>query len=207
MTASAEFWDRIAERYAKKPVADEATYQKKLALTRAYLRPEMTLFEFGCGTGSTALTHAPNVRQIDAIDISPKMIEIARRKAAAASIDNVTFSVASIEQFDAAAESYDAVLGLSILHLVKNKEEIISRVQRMLKPGGVFVTSTACIGDAMRYFRLLVPLGRFLGLMPLVKVFTTDELVKAIIDAGFSIDQQWQPGDNKALFIVAKKTD
>ena len=50
MTASAKFWDRIAERYAKKPVADEATYQKKLAISRDYFRPEMELFEFGCGT-------------------------------------------------------------------------------------------------------------------------------------------------------------
>jgi len=207
MAPSAEFWDRIAERYAKKPVADEATYQKKLAITRDYLRPEMDVFEFGCGTGSTAITHAPHVRHIDAIDISPKMIEIAQGKAAVAGIDNITFRVSSIEQFAAADASYDVVLGLSILHLVKNRQEIISRVQRLLKPGGIFVTSTACIGDAQRYLRFMVPLGRLLGLMPLLRVFTTDELVKAMTDAGFTIDHQWQPGENKALFMVAVKPD
>ncbi|PLY01614.1 MAG: SAM-dependent methyltransferase [Desulfuromonas sp.] len=207
MTSSAEFWDRIAERYARKPVADEETYQRKLAITRDYLQPEMELFEFGCGTGSTAIAHAPYVRRIEAIDISPKMIEIARRKSAEANIDNVNFSVASIEQFEPADEGYDVVLGLSILHLVADKEEIIGRVYRMLKPGGVFVTSTACIGDAQRYLRFMVPLGRLLGLMPLVKVFTTDKLVKAMTDGGFAIDQQWSPGENKAVFIVARKTE
>ena len=41
MDSSAKFWDRIAKRYAKQPIADEATYQKKLEITRGYLRPDM----------------------------------------------------------------------------------------------------------------------------------------------------------------------
>jgi len=186
-------------------VADEATYQKKLAITREYFRPEMRVFEFGCGSGSTAITHAPHVAHIDAIDVSPNMIDIAKRKSAAANVDNVTFAVSSIEEFDAADTSYDVVLGLSILHLVENKEEVIDRVKRMLKPGGVFVTSTACIGDANIFLRLMVPLARLLGLAPLVKVFSTKNLVKVITDAGFTIDHQWSPGKNKALFLVAVK--
>jgi hypothetical protein len=34
MRKSARFWDRIANRYEKKPVPDVGVYQKKLALTR-----------------------------------------------------------------------------------------------------------------------------------------------------------------------------
>ncbi len=36
----------------------------------------------------------------------------------------------------------DMVLGLSILHLLENKAEVMAKVHRMLKPGGVFVAST-----------------------------------------------------------------
>ena len=50
-----KFWDRIADSYARKPVADEDAYQRKLRITRDYFEPEMDVFEFGCGTGSTAL--------------------------------------------------------------------------------------------------------------------------------------------------------
>jgi ubiquinone/menaquinone biosynthesis C-methylase UbiE len=78
----ARFWDRLAKRYAKKPVADEATYQRKLQITRDHLSPAMEILEFGCGTGSTAITHAPHVRHLRAIDISSKMLEIAQGKAA-----------------------------------------------------------------------------------------------------------------------------
>jgi hypothetical protein len=78
----------------------------------------------------------------------------------------------------------------------------------MLKPGGIFVTSTACLGDTMtKYIKLIAPIGKFLGLMPLVKVFTTKELVDNLTDAGFRIDYQWQPGKGKAVFIVAKKAE
>ncbi len=205
MPESSRFWDRIAERYAKRPVADEAVYQRKLEITRGYLRPDTELFEFGCGTGSTAIAHAPRVERVTAIDISSKMIEIARKKAEAGHVDNIAFKQSSIDEFNAPDQSFDAVLGLSILHLVEDRDAVIAKVQRMLKPGGVFVSSTACLGNTMKIFKLIAPVGRFFGLIPLVNIFTTAELVDSLAKAGFSIDHQWQPGRGKAVFIVAKK--
>jgi ubiquinone/menaquinone biosynthesis C-methylase UbiE len=90
------------------------------------------------------------VKHIRAIDISSKMLEIAQGKAAARDIDNVTFEQATIEEISVADQTFDAVLGLSILHLLDDKEEVIAKVHKMLKPGGGFVTSTACIEDTMK---------------------------------------------------------
>jgi len=206
MSPSARFWDRIAERYSKRPVADEASYQKKLEVTQTYFRPETKVLEFGCGTGSTAIVHAPHVNQILAIDISPKMIEICRRKAAQTGVDNITFDVGTIEDLDVSDGSFDVVLGLSILHLLEDKEAAIAKVHRLLKPGGVFVTSTSCIADTMKLFKLIAPVGKLLGLMPYLDIFTTEELVAGLTAAEFEIDHQWQPGKGKAVFIVAKKS-
>jgi ubiquinone/menaquinone biosynthesis C-methylase UbiE len=205
MKPPATFWDRIATRYSKKPVPDEAVYQRKLEVTRGYLRPDMEVLEFGCGTGSTALAHAPFVGHILATDISEKMLEIARGKAADAAVDNVTFRQATLDEVDAPDGSFDAVLGLSILHLLEDKEAAIARVRQLLKPGGVFVTSTVCAGDTMRWIKLILPVGRRLGLMPYVAVFTADELVASLTESGFEIDHRWQPGRGKALFLVARK--
>lgn len=202
---SAKFWDKIAERYAKRPVADQAAYEKKLEVTRGYFEPDMVVLEIGCGTGSTAIAHAPYVKHIQAIDISSKMIEIAQSKANAENVRNVTFVQSTIDELDVPDQSLDAVLGLSILHLVENLDEVIARVYAMLKPGGIFVTSTACIGDTMKFFKIVAPIGKSLGLMPLVKVFTTPELEESMTDAGFEIDYQWQPGKGKALFMAAKR--
>ena len=209
MSRSGRFWDRHAERYSRKPIADEAAYQKKLQVTRAYFRPDMEVLEFGCGTGSTAILHAPYVKHVRAIDISSKMIEIAQGKADAQKIENVTFEQSTIEELSVADQSVDAVLGLSILHLLKNKEAAIAKVYRMLKPGGVFVTSTVCLGNGMSYFKFIGPIGKLLGLMPTVKVFTMDALERSLTDAGFDIDYHWRPGSGtssfRSVFIVAKK--
>ncbi len=205
MDRSSRFWDKIAERYSKRPIADEAAYQKKLQVTREYFQPDMEVLEFGCGTGSTAITHAPFVKHILAIDISSKMIDIARGKADAKNVENISFRQSAVDELSVSDQTFDAVLGLSILHLLDNKEDVIAKVRKMLKPGGVLVTSTACIGDTMKFFKVIAPIGKFFGLMPLVRVFTTKELEDSFTDVGFEIDYQWQPGKGKAVFIVAKK--
>jgi len=200
------FWEKMAERYSRQPVSDEATYQKKLQLTRDYFRPDMQVLEFGCGTGSTAIAHSPYVKHIRAIDISSKMIEIAKGKAAASNIGNISFERAAIHKVDIADQSMDVVLGLSILHLLENRESVVEKVHKMLKPGGIFVSSTACIGDSMKFFKLVAPIGRIFGLV--LKVFTRQELQDNLTSVGFEIDYEWQPpGKGKSVFIVARKSD
>ena len=205
MTDTGAFWDKIAARYARKPVPDEDVYRQKLKITQGYLRPDMKLFEFGCGTGSTAIAHAPFVDHVHAIDVSGKMLEIAEEKAAKAGVDNVTFERAAIDDFSVRDESVDVVLGLSILHLVADRDAIIAKVRKMVKPGGVFVSSTACLGDKLWFFKYIEPIGRRLGLMPMVKVFTVKELEDSLTDAGFEIDYNWKPEKGHTAFIVAKK--
>jgi SAM-dependent methyltransferase len=100
-----------------------------------------------------------------------------------------------------------------VLHLLANKEAAIAKVYNLLQPGGVFITSTICLGDTMAWFKLIAPIGKFFGLFPLVKVFTIKDLEKSLTDAGFAINYQWQAGDYqspignaKIVFIVAKET-
>jgi len=120
-------------------------------------------------------------------------------------VKNITFECSTIDECSVPDQTLGVVLGLNILHLLENKEEVIGRVHKMLKPGGAFVTSTACLGDMMMFFRFIAPIGRFLRFFPLVKVFTIKELEDSLTHAGFEIDYTWQPGKNKAVFIVAKK--
>ena len=206
MRGSVKFWDRIADRYAKRPVADEAAYQKKLGVTREYLRRDMEVLELGCGTGSTAIAHASRVGHIHAIDISSRMIEIARAKAAAQNVVNVSFEQSTVDDLAVPPRSADVVMAHSLLHLLADREAAIAKVYAMLKPGGVFVTSTACLGDFMPWFRYIAPIGAFLGLIPMVKVFTADPLCESLTRAGFEIDNDWAPGKGKARFIVVRKT-
>jgi ubiquinone/menaquinone biosynthesis C-methylase UbiE len=199
------FWNKLADKYSRRPVADEASYRKKLAITREYFRPDMEVLEIGCGTGSTAIEHAPIVKHIPPTDLSTRMVEIAKEKARAADVDNVTFEALSVDALDVPDASIDVVMAHNVLHLLEDKEQAITDVHRMLGPGGVFVSSTACIGDMLLPLRLIVPVGRFLRLFPLVKVFSVAELKDSLENAGFEIDYEWQPKKNAAAFIICRK--
>ncbi len=205
MDRETAFWNKLADKYSRRPVADEAAYQKKLEVTRKYFQPDMEVLEIGCGTGSAAIAHAPFTGHIRATDLSTRMVEIAKDKAKAAGIDNVTFETLSVDALDVPDASIDAVMAHNILHLLEDKERAIADIHNMLKPGGVFVTSTACIVDMMLALRLIIPVGRLLRLFPLVKVFSVAELKGSLENAGFEIDYEWQPKKSAAAFIICRK--
>ena len=201
---NARFWDKIAAKYAEDPIADEASYKIKLDITREYLTSDMNVLEIGCGTGSTAILHAPFVKHIHATDISKNMIEIGRARAKDAGVENISFEAVSAEDLTGETGSYDAVLGLNFLHLVEDRQVVLEKILTLLKPGGVFISGTACIGDFMPIFRLIIPLGRAIGKFPLVKVFNREAIISEFEHTGFKIVHQWQPKKNKSLFMVAK---
>ena len=205
MTNVRSFWDRAADKYAAQPVADQASYEHKLAETRKRLSPDMNLLEFGCGTGTTALIHAPHVASITAIDISNRMIEICEQKAHEQGISNVSFQTGTLDSFEAPDESFDAVLGMSILHLLPDHDEAVARAYRLLKPGGRFYSSTGCIKDGSFLIRLALPVMRAIGFAPFVAVFSAEELAEEMRAAGFEIELQWRPGPTKSVFIIARK--
>lgn len=205
MNSEARFWDKRAEKYSQRPVGDQNTYEKKLKITRTYFRPDSEVLEMGCGTGSTALAHAPYVKHILATDISPGMINIAKGKAEAGQVENITFETRAVDDHDIPESRYDVIMAHNLLHLLKDPEAAIIAACQGLKPGGAFVTSTACIGDMSWYFRIIAPVGHFLKLIPLVKVFTQAKLKQSHIEAGFEIEQEWLPKKNAAVFIVAMK--
>lgn len=200
------FWDKAAEGYAKRPVADEESYQKKLSMTRKYMRPDMEVFEFGCGTGSTAILHAPHVRSILATDVAENMLAIGRERAAEAGVTNVTFERAGIEDLDPSGRQFDMVLGLNIIHLCKDPEAVMQKVHALLKPGGYFVQSTVCLKDFKAFFKHLIPFLQLIGKAPYVnRTLTSAELHEMIARTGFEIVEEWCPGGAKADFIIAQK--
>ncbi|WP_373047006.1 class I SAM-dependent methyltransferase [Vulgatibacter sp.] len=204
-TDGAAFWDRLAPRYSRMPIKDEAAYQHKLAVTQSHFRKDMAVLEFGCGTGSTALLHAPHVRSILATDLSEKMLEIAREKARHAGVTNVTFEKASFETLRAEDEGFDAVLGLSILHLLADLDGALHKVYRLLKPGGRFFSSTVCIGEMGVVTRLALPMATWLGLAPQVNELRAGEIAESLERTGFAIDYTWRPRPGSPVFIVARK--
>jgi ubiquinone/menaquinone biosynthesis C-methylase UbiE len=204
MDKQAKFWDKVANRYSLQAIADLPSYEHKLKTTRTYLSPETTALEIGCGTGSTAVTHAPFVKHYRATDISANMIAIANCKIGESFKEKLTFEQCSIDELKV-SEPVDMVLALSLLHLVENKDETMAKIYQWLKPGGVFISSTLCIADSKKWLKPIAHLGYLLGLFPLLRVFTTTELKQSLVTQGFAIEYEWKPDKGMSVFIVARK--
>jgi len=206
MNKSARYWNRSAERYAEQPIPNAKAYQKKLRLTQHYLTPESNVLEFGCGTGSTALRHAPKVNHILALDYSHAMIRIANRRLADKNFNNVQFKCATLFDLAESDASFDAVLGLNVLHLIEHYQSSIRKAYELLKPGGVFVTSTVCMSSRLSPLKPVLSLCAALGLVPRVEFLTEDDLERAITECGFELVEKLPPmKPSRSTFLIATK--
>ena len=100
MDDSEKFWNGIAARYAKKPIANLEAYHAKLDATNACLKPDDVILDVGCGTGSLALELSTYVSEVHAIDLSREMIKIANQKAADEEIGNEFLEANELEGAD-----------------------------------------------------------------------------------------------------------
>jgi ubiquinone/menaquinone biosynthesis C-methylase UbiE len=182
------FWDRIALKYAKKPIADLDAYETKLVLVRSELKATDRVLEIGCGTGTTALNLAPCVRHYTGTDLSHAMIAIAENKLTCDSPQNITFQQGkATDRVD--GRPFDAVFAFSLLHLVDDVSSVLMRIRENLKPGGLFIAKTECLKDRSRFLRALVPLLTAVGIAPKVLSLSSEDMHEYLTDAGFEIEQ------------------
>lgn len=199
------FWDKIAPKYARKPVKDPAAYAQKLDRVRALLRAEDQVLEIGCGTGSTALHLAPAVAKIIATDISRGMVEIAEGKRRARGVTNAAFVQADASETVYEAP-FDVIMAFSLLHLVHDVPEVLDAVYAQLKPGGLLLSKTVCLGDASPVIRLFVRVLGAVGLAPPVTPLSKSGLSRALVQAGFDLVECRYFGKGQLNpFIVAQR--
>ena len=144
-----------------------------------------------------------------ATDISPGMIEIAREKLATSPVGSLSFRVSSAEDVSLGASQYDAVLGFNYLHLVRDLPGTLTRVHHLLKPGGLFMSKTPCLGDMTPLLgKVLLPAMRAIGKAPHVNVLKQVNLVEGLESAMFDVllvEDHSTRGKMKRPYIVALK--
>ena len=99
------------------------------------------------------------------------------------------------------------MLALSLLHLLEDPPAAVDKIHALLKPGGVFVSNSACLGEHHGFLRFLGPIGRALGLLPQLSFFNFAQLRQIIEAAGFEVLEFWVPEARKphVAFVIARR--
>jgi SAM-dependent methyltransferase len=98
-----------------------------------------TVVDLGAGTGRFALAAAARFGRVAAVDISPAMLEVLRRRAAAAGVANLECVQAGFLSYQHPGPPADGVYTRNALHQLPDfwKAVALDRVRGMLRPGGV----------------------------------------------------------------------
>lgn len=205
MKSKAEkFWDSQAKSYDREEAKESKKYEHIVEQTKQYLQPHYLVLDVGCGTGRFSNELAHKVKQIEAIDFSKKMIEVAKANTLGKGISNVTYTQATITDTRLEPKKYDVIVCFYLLHLLDNPEEAMRRAKELLKPGGVLISVTPCMGENPVLGFLFSILGR-LNLLPKISLFKQPDLVALITEAGYVItEMELIPGTANQYFIVAK---
>ena len=106
----------------------------------SYLKSDDVVLDIGCGNGQHSVRVARRVKRIVGFDLDERQLAIARRIAKTEGLNNVSFERRSAEKlFPYKSRSFDEVLFFAVLEHLIHRDQILSEIYRVLKPGGLLL--------------------------------------------------------------------
>jgi SAM-dependent methyltransferase len=156
-------------------------------LDRAGLKPGEQVLDLGSGGGIDVLLAARQVGDagfVCGLDMTPEMVELARRNAAEAEVCNVEFVLGLIESIPLPDERVDVVTSNCVINLCENRSAVLREAYRVLRrPGRVCIADIVCTREDLppEWVQAIAPaLGCLNG------VLTTEGYYGHMEEAGFS---------------------
>lgn len=160
-----------------------AKRRARLIAEAAELSTGMRVLELGCGTGLFTQSFDKTGAHIVAIDVSNDLLDQARQKNVSS---HVSFQNEDAESLTFGNESFDAVVGSSVLHHL-DMDKALSEMRRVLKSGGRFAFAEPNMMNPQIAIQDTVPqLRSLLGNSPEETAFFRWSLGRQLRSAGFT---------------------
>lgn len=131
--------DYSVEELASVPVGAHLGEGSGCPVRYAQLEPGDVVVDLGAGAGIDSFLAANRVGptgRVYGFDLTPDMVERARRNATEAGYTNVSFQQGKIESLPLEAGSADAAISNCVINLAPDKGEVYREIFRVLRPGG-----------------------------------------------------------------------
>lgn len=142
-------YDERIELYHPKVTEYFARLLDRHLLSRIADLGNARILDLGCGTGYLEHFLAPRCRNVTAVDVTPGMLAVARRKH-----PTVAFVEHDVVSFPIEHASYDVIAENALLHHIKDYDAVLDRMMAGVKPGGFVLLGYEPNESA---FRLLGP--------------------------------------------------
>lgn len=148
------------------------------------------LLDAGCGTGAMLHLFSQDMsdKNYTGIDLSEKMIEVARRK----EIENIKFVVGDCEQLPFEENSFDVVTCSMSFHHYPNPELFFESLKRVLRPNGRFILrDMASSSKLMMWFfnNIEIPMINRLMKKGDVHVYTQEDIQRLCDASGLELER------------------
>ena len=168
--------------------------------------PFSDLLDCGCGTAPmlTLLHEKYPEKHYTGIDLTPKMIEVARAK----NMEGVDLVVGDCEHLPFAENSFDAVICCESFHHYPNPQDFFDSVFRVLRPNGRFILRDMTMSTAaVRWFcnHIEMPLAHLMGKGD-VRIYGRDDIQALCKNAGLHMESFEKRGFCR-LHCVIRKPD
>jgi len=137
MTELQKAHDNVADQYDKKIWFDQHILGVAKLRKKLFSKASGKILDVACGTGQNFPFFAPN-SNITAVDLSPKMIELAREKVVIYQL-NINFAVMDAEHLEFADGSFDTVVSALSTCTFPNPIKVLQEIKRVCKPNGLIL--------------------------------------------------------------------